>query len=120
MPDVRKRFDGFSGDLLILPSAAMTSIENRYLDISHEEDQFVKSQADPFVKEDLEGFGAAIYHLGGLVYGDFSDSFIRMVAARGDVALDVQCLLRHGEGVGQAMTYQDWETKKTFYLRLNI
>ena len=36
VPDVRKRFDGFSGDLLILPSAAMTSIENRYLDISHE------------------------------------------------------------------------------------
>ncbi|HHX36904.1 MAG TPA: ribokinase [Clostridiaceae bacterium] len=119
VPEVKARFDRFDGTLNILPSAAMTSIENRYLDASHEERiSSLKSQADPFILADVEGFTADIYHLAGLVYGDFSDQFICEVAERGDVALDVQCLLRHGVPGEGAMTYEDWATKQAVLPRI--
>lgn len=113
LPEVRARFADFDGELRLLPGEKMTSIENRYFDLSHEQrSSSLKSQADPFSIDDLTGISADIYHLGGLVVGDFSDAFVRDVAKQGETALDVQCVLRHGiPGAGE-MTYEDWVGKR--------
>lgn len=111
---LNRSYEGFAGELVNIKGSAMTSIENRYLDSSHEERiSRMKSQADPFTAEDLAGIDAQIYHLGGLIYGDFSDDFILEVAKRGDAALDAQCLLRHGNRETGEMTYADWPGKTT-------
>lgn len=108
-----ERFGALGAPVRVLAAQKMTSIRNEYLDASHEQRiSTMRAQTAPFTEADLEGIHARIYHLGGLIYGDFSDSFILTVSKRGEVALDAQCLLRHGDPVTGAMSYCDWAGKE--------
>lgn len=106
-------FDSLDADLVIAKSDKTTSIRNQYLDPSHERRiSTLLSRASGFDKADVENVNADIFVLGGLVYGDFTDDFIVDLAKKGELALDAQCLLRHGKGSEEAMTYENWPGRK--------
>ena len=69
-------------------------------------------QADPFTIEDIPEVDCNVYHLAGLIYGDFDGELIKALAAKGKVAVDVQALLRHADKKTGAMYFEDWVDKK--------
>ncbi len=69
------------------------------------------SKGDPFTMQDIPELSADIYHLAGLVYGDFSRELIEALAKKGPLAVDVQALLRHVNDDG-SMHFEDWSDKK--------
>ena len=69
------------------------------------------SKGDPFTLDDIPDIDAEIYHLAGLVYGDFNGEIIKALAKRGPLAVDVQALLRHVSDDG-SMYFEDWSEKK--------
>lgn len=69
------------------------------------------SKGDPFTMQDIPELSADIYHLAGLIYGDFSRELIEAVAKKGPLAVDVQALLRHANDDG-SMHFEDWSEKK--------
>ena len=100
-------------DIYCLPSSASTSIENKYFTEDKEKRRCVcRSQGDPFTIGDIPDFDAEIYHLGGLIYGDFDSALIPLLEKRGDVAVDVQGFLRHSGGAGAEMYFEDWRDKR--------
>lgn len=94
------------------PSARTTSIRNTYHTADRERRTCAAlSQADPFTVDDVpEDATARCWYLGGLMRGEFPESFLRAVAARGPIAVDMQGFLRVNEG--GAMTFHDWPPKR--------
>lgn len=68
------------------------------------------SQGDPFTVSDVPEADAEIYHLAGLIYGDFSTELIKTLAKKAPIALDVQAVLRHRNEDG-SMYFEDWKDK---------
>ena len=98
-----------------LPSGSTTRMENTYFTPDREKRKSVcAAQGDPFTPDELPaGLEAAIYHLAGLVYGDYADGMIPFLAQRGSVAVDVQGFLRHVDREnGGAMYFADWADKE--------
>ena len=58
---------------------------------------------------------AKVFHLAGLMNGDYENAIIPMLAKRGKVALDMQCYLRTPDRVSGEMVYGDWPYKKEFF-----
>ena len=70
---------------------------------------------DPYKPEDIPDAQTKVYHLAGLCYGDIGTDIIVECARRGDVAMDIQCMLRHVEP-DQSLKLHDWPGK-TEYLK---
>ncbi len=101
-------------DLICLPSARSTNMENTYFTADKERRKSVcTSQGDAFTIEDVpEDITADIYHLAGLVVGDYADDLIPALARRGNVAVDVQGYLRNVDRAnGGTMFFADWKDK---------
>lgn len=96
-----------------LKSKTCTSISNTYLTADRER-RVCKaiSHIEPYTPDDLPEESATIYHIAGLMSGDIGEDVIEAAAARGDCAVDVQCLLRCDEGGD--MVFRDWARKKEF------
>lgn len=93
------------------PSAATTSIVNRYLSADKERRVCTaRSVCDPFRIEEFPRVESRIYHFAGLIVGDFSEELIVGAAERSAVAVDVQAFLRRAEG--GRMEFADWERKR--------
>ena len=102
-------------DVICLNAERNTDMVNVYFTPDKERRRCVcVSQGDPFTAADVpETVSAEIYHLAGLVAGDFGDDLIPALAKRGRVAVDVQGYLRHrDEKSGGEMFFRDWEKKK--------
>lgn len=116
--DIRQVFEKSGADLFLKESAKTTSIRNQYFTADKENRECrAVSVCDPFLIEELPELTTAIYHLAGLIYGDFSSDLIRQLGERvhtqgGKLAVDVQCLLRHAEPDG-SMVFYDWPDKTT-------
>lgn len=101
-------------DVYFIPSKVSTSIRNKY----HTADKERRTctcigQGDPFRVEDIPDVDAKIYHLAGLIYGDFDGELIKALSKRGKVAVDVQALLRHADMEnGGRMYFEDWKEKR--------
>lgn len=102
-------------DIYCIPSKKSTSIQNKYFTEDKEKRSCVcRSQGDPFTINDIPEVKASVYHLGGLIYGDFSDDLIPLLGERGKVAVDVQGFLRHASSKdGGEMYFCDWQSKKS-------
>lgn len=110
--EIRSHFHDFKGDLIVLPAKTTTSIRNVYHDVTHETRRsYGIAQTDSFKLEDLSGIDAKIFHLGGLMYGDFNASFMREIPKKGKLAVDAQCLLRHADLESGDMFFEDWSEK---------
>ena len=98
-------------DLFETFSETSTSIRNEYLTEDREKRVCTAlSVATPFKTSDIPAVNSKIYHLAGLIVGDFEEEIISYLAAQGKVAVDVQGFLRRNED-GQ-MVFRDWKNKK--------
>ncbi|GMO50227.1 MAG: PfkB family carbohydrate kinase [Treponemataceae bacterium] len=105
--------DAENAEIIPIPSARSTSIENIY----HTADKERRtcraiSMIDGYKPGMIPDVDAEIFHLAGLMRGDIGDDMIRFVAAKALVALDVQCLLRCADGKTGEMMFHDWPAKK--------
>lgn len=100
-------------DIYNVLSKETTSIRNEYLSEDRERRLCSSlSIADPFTMEDVPEVEASIYHLAGLIMGDFDPVMIRDLSKKSRVAVDVQGFLRNA--VGGEMVFRDWEEKKKY------
>ncbi len=102
--------------IIIADAKTTNSIRNQYFDTSHEtrtSSLLERTDTFDFTALDKAEIKVHTYFLGGLIYGDFSNQFICDLAKRGQIALDAQCLLRHGTPGAGAMDYRDWQDKQT-------
>lgn len=103
-------------DIYFIPSENSTSIRNKYFTADKEKRECTCiAQADGFTAKDIPDVDSKIYHLAGLIYGDFDSELIRYLAKKGKVAVDVQALLRHCSGANSSMYFADWEDKKQMF-----
>ena len=106
----------FSGSKVekIIPveSETYTEMQNTYFTADRERRRCLNTQGiAPYQPSDLPEETAKVYHLGGLVAGDFPRAFVEACAARGDVGLDVQGMMRFRNDDG-TLELRDWPEKK--------
>jgi sugar/nucleoside kinase (ribokinase family) len=80
--------------------------------------QRVLQKADPFLPEQLKNIYANIFHLGPLLADDMSADFIKDLANRGRVSLDVQGFLRTVEN--EKVILSDWAEKREILKCIDI
>lgn len=99
------------GDVFFALSKKTTAIKNEYHSADHEKRRCTAlGIADPFTAEDIPAVSAHIYHLAGLIAGDFEGELIQHLSKRGKVAVDVQGFLRFAEN-GE-LIFRDWAQKR--------
>ena len=99
-------------DIVVLPCEKSTEITNIYHTADKERRTCTcTSKGDPFRAAEIPDADASIYHLAGLVYGDFDTEFIKTVSKKETIALDVQAMLRHVADDG-SMYFEDWADKR--------
>ena len=96
-------------EIKVQPSAYTVYFENIYGENQDERTQNVLQIADPFSAEQLQGIDAKIFHLGPLLANDFPAEFIKSIAGKGVISLDVQGYLRKVENKKVYAT--DWAAK---------
>ncbi|MBQ6421653.1 MAG: ribokinase [Clostridia bacterium] len=97
------------------PALHDTEMVNTYFTADKEKRRSVcAEQGDPIAVSDVPaGVTADIYHLAGLLVGDYAPDLIPALARRGDVAVDVQGFLRRRDPQkGGEMYFADWKEKK--------
>ncbi len=115
-PEDKDRLNTFvidKEDIFYIPSKESTSIRNKY----HTADKERRTctcigQGDPFTLADIPDVDCGVYHLAGLIYGDFDGQLIKDLSKKGKVAVDVQALLRHANRQTGEMYFEDWKDKK--------
>ena len=93
-------------------SANTTSIRNTYTTTDRDRRTCEAiAMADPFELDDIpDGVEADVYYMGGLMKGEFPESFVMAIADRGKTAIDVQGFLRVNEN--GPMVFRDWDRKR--------
>ena len=92
-------------------SDTYTEMQNTYFTADRERRRCLNTKGiEPYQPSDLPEAAARIYHLGGLVAGDFPGAFVEACAARGDVGLDVQGMMRFRNEDG-TLELRDWPEK---------
>ena len=101
------------------PSKDSTLMENVYFTADRERRRSrCLAVIDPYTPADIPDVETGVYHLAGLCYGDIGTDIILECARRADVAMDIQCMLRHVEP-DQSLKLHDWPEKKEYlkYIR---
>lgn len=105
-------FDRHGVPYRFLESPTTTSIRNTY----HTADRDRRTceaigMVAPFTLDDVpDDVTAEVYYLGGLMKGEFPESFVLNMTERGKVAIDAQGFMRVNEN--GPMVFRDWENKK--------
>ena len=95
----------------ILPSPVTTLMRNEYFTPDRERRRATcQAQSDPITPDQIPDVDCGLYHLAGLLYGDFPNELIIELSKRGKVAADIQGFLRHNEN--GVMNFHDWADKK--------
>nr|WP_243745492.1 PfkB family carbohydrate kinase [Segetibacter sp. 3557_3] len=110
------RTDGV--EVISLPSTHTVYFENIYGENPDHRDQNVLNIADPFTVASLPDVSAGIFHLGPLLYQDFSEALFPVLASKGIISLDVQGLLRHVKN--KKVSYTDWNSKEELLKHVTI
>lgn len=93
-----------------------TSIRNIFLDDKRERRTTIAlARGSRITVAELPDVESKVYHLAGLMDGDYEDDIIKVLAKKGKVALDMQCYLRKPDAKTGEMVYGDW-AKKMEYL----
>lgn len=116
--DKRDRLEAFTipaEDVYCLDSVHSTDMENVYFTADKERRKTTcLSQGDVISAKDIpEGIEADVYHIAGLIVGDYDADIIKDCAKLGKVAVDVQGYLRHTDLANEGqMFFEDWKEKK--------
>lgn len=97
-------------DIYYIPFEKTTTIQNKYFTENKERRNSIAIAQCPGIKyEDMPKIETKLYHLAGLLYGDFSEELIEQLSEESLVSVDVQGFLRHN--VEGKMVFKDWEKK---------
>lgn len=111
--DITDAFETDAGHICILPSKKTTLMRNTYTTPTRETRKAeCLAQSDPVLPSEIPDVSAGIFHLAGLLYGDFPPELITALAKKGKVSADIQGFLRHNEN--GAMNFHDWDRKREF------
>ncbi|SNR97702.1 Sugar or nucleoside kinase, ribokinase family [Anaerovirgula multivorans] len=100
-------------DIYFLESEKTTSIKNEFLSADNERRICTAlSVADPFTMKDIPNVNSKIYHLAGLIAGDFDNDMMKQLSTKGKVAVDMQGFLRVVED--GKMVFKDWKEKMEY------
>lgn len=114
--DAEDAFKGSGITVFARDSEKSTLMENVYFTADRERRRSrCLAVIDPYTPADIPDVETNVYHLAGLCAGDISTDLIVELAKRGDVAMDIQCMLRHVEP-DQTLKLHDWP-EKTEYLK---
>ena len=116
--DSEEALGGYGITVFARPSSKSTLMENVYFTPDRERRRSrCLAVIDPYTVEDIDipDVETNVYHLAGLCYGDIGPEIIIECAKRADVAMDIQCMLRHVEP-DQTLRLHDWPLK-TEYLK---
>ena len=112
-PGDKDIIDGFRmapEDIALLPSEKTTLMKNVYFAPDRERrDASCPAQSDPIRPGEIPDVDCRLYHLAGLLYGDFPNELIEFLHGRGLVSADAQGFLRHNED--GKLCFHDWEDK---------
>lgn len=102
-------------DVYHVLSNETTSIENFYNTPERETRILTaKGIADPYTIQDIpEGVEAKVYHLAGLINGDYSPDLIPYLSKKGKVAVDISGFMRTAMA-DRSLVRVDWEEKKKY------
>ncbi|MGN0985678.1 MAG: PfkB family carbohydrate kinase [Candidatus Enterenecus sp.] len=97
-------------DIALLPSEKTTLMRNEYFTPDRERrNSGCPAQSDPILPGEVPDVPCRLYHLAGLLYGDFPGELIEYLHGRGMVSADAQGFLRHSEG--GKLCFHDWSDK---------
>ena len=114
--DILDVFDMPRKDIALLPSEKTTLMRNEYFTPDRERRKAeCPAQSDPILPGEVPDVKCRMYHLAGLLYGDFPGELLEYLKSRGMLAADAQGFLRHNEG--GKLVFHDW-TDKLKYLPL--
>ena len=100
-------------DVVLLPSEKTTIMRNEYFTPDRERrNSCCAAQSDPITPAELPQVPCKLYHLAGLLYGDFPNELIEYLHTKGLVSGDAQGFLRHNEG--GKMVFHDWADKRKY------
>ena len=100
-------------DVVLLPSEKTTIMRNEYFTPDRERrNSCCAAQSDPITPAELPQVPCKLYHLAGLLYGDFPNELIEYLHTKGLVSADAQGFLRHNEG--GKMVFHDWADKRKY------
>ena len=117
--DSEEALGGFGITIFARPRKNSTLMENVYFTPDRERRRSrCLAVIDPYTVEDIPEVETNVYHLAGLCYGDIGTDIIIECAKRADVAMDIQCMLRHVEP-DQTLKLHDWPQKAEYlkYIR---
>lgn len=108
--DIIDAFRMDPADIALLPSEKTTLMRNEYFTADRERrNSSCPAQSDPIRPEEVPDVPCRLYHLAGLLYGDFPNELIEYLHSKGMVSADAQGFLRHNEN--GTMCFHDWADK---------
>ncbi|MDD6679304.1 MAG: PfkB family carbohydrate kinase [Firmicutes bacterium] len=111
--DILESFRMDPEDVVLLPSEKTTIMRNEYFTPDRERrNSCCAAQSDPITPAELPDVDCRLYHLAGLLYGDFPNELIEHLHTKGMVSADAQGFLRHNEG--GKMVFHDWADKRKY------
>ncbi|MBQ4610693.1 MAG: ribokinase [Clostridia bacterium] len=100
-------------DIALLKSEKTTVMHNKYFTADRERRQSgCPAQSDPILPDEIPAVPCRMYHLAGLLFGDFPNELLEDLHAKGKLAADAQGFLRHNEN--GTLTFHDWAEKKKY------
>lgn len=111
-PEDSDIMDKIPGDKALLASKKTTLMRNRYFTADREKREgSCAAQSDPVLPAEIPDVECKLYHLAGLLYGDFPNELIDFLAGKALVSADAQGFLRHNEN--GKLVFHDWADKLT-------
>ena len=108
--DIIQGFHMDPADIALLPSEKTTLMKNVYFTPDRERrDASCPAQSGPILPSEIPNVDCRLYHLAGLLYGDFPDELIEFLHTKGMVSADAQGFLRHNEN--GRLCFHDWADK---------
>ena len=111
--------DTIPGDKALLPSKYTTLMRNEYFTADREKRKGTcAAQSDPVLPAEIPDVECKLYHLAGLLYGDFPGELIDFLADKALVSADAQGFLRHNEG--GSLVFHDWADKLKYLPKIRF
>ncbi len=111
--DIIRGFRMDPEDIALLPSERTTLMHNQYFTADRERrNSACQAQSGPVLPREVPAVPCKLYHLAGLLYGDFPNELLEFLSGKGLLSADAQGFLRHNEG--GKMVFHDWADKKKY------
>ena len=106
-------------DIAVLPSEKTTLMRNEYFTADRERRNCAcTAQSGPVLPAEIPDVDCKLFHLAGLLYGDFPGELIEYLHGKGKLAADAQGFLRHNEG--GKLCFHDWADKLKYLPYIDV